>query len=73
MRLENGVLIVDGSLTDENIDEFMASLSQEGIERVEVQNPDISAGIIQALWCSGKKIDVEDEFLSKFFDNVKTQ
>ena len=51
----------------------MASLSQEGIEKVEVQNPDISAGIIQALWCSGKKIDVEDEFLSKFFDNVKTQ
>ncbi len=73
MKLENNILIIDENLTDEHIDEFMVSLNQEGIERVEIQNPDISAGIIQALWCSGKKIDVDDEFLSKFFDNVKRQ
>ena len=71
MKIDNNVLIIDEALNDENIEELILAVNQDEIDTVNVLNDELSSGILQVLWCSGKIIDVESEFLSKFFDNVK--
>jgi len=70
MRIENNCLIIDEPLGDDKIEELVVALKQDEIEMIELQSDDISSGILQVLWCSKKKVEVEG-FLSKFFDNVK--
>ena len=71
MKIENNILIIDENISDENIEEFITYLNQEGIEKVQLKTEEISSGIIQALWCSKKKIETNSEFLNHFFENVK--
>jgi len=71
MKIENNVLIIDEALNDEKIEELMVALNQDEIDTIKIENDELSSGIVQVLWCSQKKIDVESEFLSKFFENVK--
>lgn len=72
MKVEDDILIIEDEITDEQIDEFVLSLSQEGIKKIEVKTPNLGASIIQALLVKKKdtQIVVEDEILSKVFENV---
>jgi len=71
MKIENNNLIIDETLSDENVEELIIALKQKEIQIVKIDNDEVSSGIVQALWCSGKKIETESLFLSKFFENVK--
>ena len=71
MKIENNNLIIDEPLSDENVEELIIALKQREIQIVKIDNDEVSSGIVQALWCSGKKIETESLFLSKFFENVK--
>jgi hypothetical protein len=71
MKIENNNLIIDEPLSDENVEELIIALKQKEIQIVKIDNDEVSSGIVQALWCSGKKIETESLFLSKFFENVK--
>ena len=71
MKIDNNILIIDEVLNDEQIEELIVAINQDEIDTIKVENDELSSGIVQSLWCSGKKVDVESEFLSKFFDNVK--
>ena len=71
MKIENNNLIIDEPLSDENVEELIIALKQKEIQIVKINNDEVSSGIVQALWCSGKKIETESLFLSKFFENVK--
>ena len=73
MRIENNVLIIDDVLENENVTEFYEATKQEGIEIIRVETETISAGAVQILWSlkNKKKIEIEGEFLKKFFENVK--
>jgi len=71
MKIDNNILIIDEALNDEQIEELIVAINQDEIDTIKVENDELSSGIVQALWCSGKKVDIESEFLSKFFDNVK--
>jgi hypothetical protein len=70
MKIEGDKLFIDEALTDENVEEFLLALSQDDIKKVIIKNEDLSSGIIQVIWCSGKEVEVSG-FLSKFFENVE--
>ena len=73
MRIENNVLIVDDILEDDDVAEFYEATKQDEIEVIRVEAENISAGAVQILWNlkDNKKIEIEGEFLKKFFENVK--
>lgn len=72
MRVEEGVLIIDTAVGDEMIEEFLTTLAQDGIDRVEVSCADLGASIVQALlaYSHKKEIEVHDPVLAKIFENV---
>jgi predicted transcriptional regulator len=73
MRIENNVLIIDDILEDDDVAEFYEATKQDEIEVIRVEAENISAGAVQILWNlkDNKKIEIEGEFLKKFFENVK--
>lgn len=72
MRIEEDKLIIDSSLSDDMLDEFLVSIKQEQIKKIVVECDDIAASIIQVLWClqNEKKVKVKVDFLKPFFENV---
>ena len=72
MRIEEDKLIIDSSLSDDMLDEFLVSIKQEQIKKIVVECDDIAASIIQVLWClqNEKKVKVKADFLKPFFENV---
>jgi len=70
MSIEEEKLIIDSPMSDEDIEEFLVTLSQEQIQKVIIKNDDIASSIIQAIWCSKKEVKVKSEFLKPFFENV---
>jgi len=70
MSIEEEKLIIDSAMSDEDIEEFLVTISQEQIKKVIIKNDDISSSIIQAIWCSKKDVEVESEFLKPFFENI---
>jgi len=71
MRIEENVLIVDEPILEDKVDEFEASVNQAQIEKIVIEEDDLHASAIQILWCLDKEVEVESEFLQKFFENVK--
>ena len=71
MRIEDNVLIVDEEILEDKLDEFEVTINQPQIEKIVIQTDDIDARGIQLLWCLDKEVEVESEFLAKFFENVK--
>lgn len=71
MRIEDNILIVDEEILEDRLDEFEVTINQPQIEKIVIQTDDIDARAVQLLWCIDKKVEVESEFLSKFFENVK--
>jgi hypothetical protein len=73
VNIEDNVLIIESELGDDMAEEFMAAASQDSIEKIVVKNENIASSIIQVLWClkSEKEIEIDSQFLNKFFDNVK--
>jgi len=72
MKIENDAIIIDTAIKDDELDGFLASVSQSQITRVVVEIDDIPASIVQAMWCmkDEKKIEVKADFLKPFFENV---
>jgi len=71
MRIEENVLIVDEPILEDKVDEFEVSVNQPQIEKIVIENDDLHASAMQILWCLDKKIEVNSDFLEKFFENVK--
>jgi len=71
MRIEENILIVDEPILEDKIEEFEASVNQAQIEKIVIEEDDLHASAIQILWCLDKEVEVESEFLKKFFENVK--
>ena len=70
MHIENEKLVIDEPLRDEQIEEFVTTLSQDQIQKVVIENEDIASSIVQAIWCSRKETEVKSAFLEHFFENV---
>jgi hypothetical protein len=72
MQINNGVIVLDEPMSDEMAEEFYTTISQPEINKVVIENPQISASIMQILFCFSKKhkVECEDEFLNKFFSNI---
>lgn len=72
MKVENKKLIIDDEITDEEVEEFVVALSQDNIKKIEIDNPNLGASIIQALLLKKKdtEIIVKDKTLQKVFENV---
>jgi len=72
MKIENNILIIDEEISDEEIEEFSISISQDGVNKIHVKNPNLGASIVQALLIKQKDIEIEvdDEILTKVFENV---
>ena len=71
MKVEDKELIIDSATSDEDIQSLQDILSQNEIDKIVIENEDISAGIIQVLWCSKKEIATKSLFLKKIFENVE--
>jgi len=72
MKIEGDKLVIDGSLNEEDIEEFLSSAMQSEISKIVIESDDLHASIVQALWClqNSKKIKVKAEFLKPFFEHV---
>lgn len=72
MKVENKKLIIDDEITDEEVEKFVVALSQDNIKKIEIDNPNLGASIIQALLLKKKdtEIIVKDKTLQKVFENV---
>ncbi len=73
MRIEEKVLIIDEPMGDEEVEVILATLQQEGIERVEVHTHDLGAAVVQALLIHNrhKTVVFDDPVLQKIFENVQ--
>jgi len=73
MKVEDGVLILDSEVNDEMLDEFLSLSNQDDVKSVLIETDNISSLVIQQLFClrETKEVVCNDEFLSKFFDDVK--
>ena len=73
MKIDDNVLVIDESLGDDVIEEFIASVNQPQITKIIIETDDITAPILQILWCLDKEIEVKTDFLKLFFENVKRE
>ena len=73
MKINDNVLIIDENLEDDIVEEFIISVNQPQITKIVIETDNISAPILQALWCLDKEIEVKTEFLKLFFENVKKE
>ena len=73
MRVEDGVLILDSEVSDEMLDEFLDLSNQDDVKSILIETDNISSLVIQQLFCirESKEVICDDEFLGKFFDDVK--
>ena len=72
MKVENNTLYIDEEISDERVEEFFAVINQDDIEKIEVNNPNLGASIVQLLLIKKreKEIILNDEILQKIFENV---
>ena len=72
MKVEDNELIIESEIGDENVDEFLQTISDENIKKVVVKTPNLGASIIQLLLVYKRKLDIviEDDILKKVFENV---
>ena len=73
MKINENILVIDESLGDDVVEEFIVSANQPQITKIIIETDDISAPILQVLWCLDKEIEVKTEFLKLFFENVKKE
>ena len=73
MKVEDGVLILDSEVNDEMMDEFLNLSNSDDVKSVLIETDNISSLVIQQLFClkETKEVVCNDEFLAKFFDDVK--
>ncbi len=72
MKIKDNTLIIDTEVGDEDIENFTTVMAQDEVKKIEVKTPNLGASIIQALLIKKKdtEIEVDDEILSKVFENV---
>ena len=72
MRIEDKTLYIEEPLYDDNIEEAIATFSQDNIQNIEVLTNDLGAGIVQELLVQKRQKDVivHDDVLKKIFENV---
>jgi molecular chaperone DnaK (HSP70) len=73
MKIEDNTLFIDEEIIDEMVEEFFATLKQDEIKKVIINNPNLGASIIQLLlyFSKEKEIETNDKTLQKIFENVK--
>ena len=72
MKIDDGVLYLDEEIQDEGIDELIAILSQDEIEKLEITTDSIDPASMQVLLCSSKTKEVHatDEHIANLFENL---
>ena len=72
MRIEDKTLYIEEPLYDDNIEDAIATFSQDNIQNIEVLTNDLGAGIVQELLVQKRQKDVivHDDVLKKIFENV---
>ena len=72
MKIENNTLIINEEISDEKIEEFSTLISEDGLSKIHIKNPNLGASIIQALLIKQKEIEVkvDDKILTKVFENI---
>jgi len=72
MRVENEILYIDDEISDEEVEEFYTTISQDEITKIELNTNQLGASIIQILLIKNreKEIIVKDEVLKKVFENI---
>lgn len=72
MKIDEGTLYLDEPIQDEAIEEFIAILSQDDIERIELNTDSVDPASMQVLLCSSQKrfVDAKDEYFQKLFESV---
>jgi len=72
VRIEDKTLYIEEPLYDDNIEEAIATFSQDNIQNIEVLTNDLGAGIVQELLVQKRQKDVivHDDVLKKIFENV---
>lgn len=75
MKIDEGVLYISDPVEDEGIEELIAILSQEDIEKIEIATDTIDPASLQLLLCRSKEreVVVEDEYLKKVFKSLKKE
>jgi len=73
MKIEDNKLIIDCDVDDEMIDEFLKLVDENNVASIIIKSNNISSLVMQQLFClkDTKKIVCEDQFLAKFFEDVK--
>jgi hypothetical protein len=73
MKIEENILILEGEITDEMLDEFIKLSKTKDLESIVIDTDNISSLILQQLFCISKdmKIICNDSFIGKFFDNIQ--
>ena len=72
MKIEDNVLVIESELNDENASELLATIEQDSIEKIKIENDNISSSCLQILICAKKDKPVEynSSFLEKIFTNI---
>lgn len=72
MRVLDDCLIIEQPISDDSVLEFADAINRSEIKKVIVENSELGASIVQILLCKKreKDIEVKDDFLEKFFENI---
>jgi len=72
MKIEDNKLLIDTPMSEDDVEELLAAIKQSQIDEIVVENDDLHASIVQALWCakSNKKVTIQSDFLKPFFEHV---
>lgn len=75
MKIEEGILYLNEPIQDEGIDELIAILSQDDIQKLEIESDSIDPASLQVLLCSSKtkEVSVSDEHFAKLFESLKKE
>ena len=72
MTIEKNRLIIADETTDEMLEELRENLKKDEIEIIQIDTDNISSLCLQQLFCIAKekKLEINNSFIEKFFDNI---
>ncbi len=72
MEINEGVLYLSDPIKDEGVEELIAVLSQDDLEKIKIDSDSIDPASMQVLLCSSKtkEVEIADKYYSRLFDNL---
>ncbi len=72
MTIEEDRLIIEDETTDEALEELIEMLNNPEVQIVQIDTDNISSLCLQQIFCVAKekKIEINNSFIEKFFDNI---